>query len=509
MEKIKFDITDEQIKKILYGVVSEEQYWVNKIDRKDYDTLEGTIVTLKPRSANSVKSPIEVQFLDGKLEVSGLDKDKIRKLYKLYYQEVFKIVPQYAESYAQSKKEIEDFVKDYQTKFKNLMNDLLFEGGFDSLMYVKSKIQGYRLAGVNFGDFRVGNHVTLHELSTNVYDKPGREIKVGEVYITDLDPVVNGEFGGKRPCVVIGHSLDKENYYIVPLSTKHYLGKSIGKIQEQENYAVVSKCRPVSSRRFYEKVATVDDKTFKSVVSEVENNMLIYSSLEEKEVISVTKTSEFLTKSIETEPIPKMTNNIEFQSNNSLQLNMIEDNLKKLDKEEILQLVEEWVDKEKSEGKRFITDKKGNLNYEFEERKGYVAVYLNPNYTNAKECYLPVKLSFATYQVFYKYNPGIGDKGFKEQELTIAYQKKRIEKDDTYFVGLFAHFVRRTSNTYSNLAAEDEDGYELQNKVKSLKRNTEALNIFYNGDYEALVTDGLKALDLDLLYYDDGSAKEL
>lgn len=38
-----------------------------------------------------------------------------------------------------------------------------------------------------------------------------------------------------------------------------------------------------------------------------------------------------------------------------------------------------------------------------------------------------------------------------------------------------------------------------------LKRNTEALNIYYNGDYEALVTEGLKAFNLDMIYYDDGS----
>lgn len=505
----KFNLSDETIKKILYAVVSEEQYWVNKIDRKEFDSLEGTIVSLKPRAQNSTKSQIEVQFLDGKLEVSGLEDDKIRKLYNLYFQEVFKIIPEYSDYFNEAKGEIETFLKDYNNKIKNLMKDLLFEGGFDPRALVKNKLKQYSLSGMIFGDFRVGNHVTWHNLTPNNFYKTNREINVGDVFITDLNPVVDGEFGGKRPCVVVGHSLDKEIYYIVPLSTKHYLGKSIGKIEGQDSYAVVSKLRGVSPKRFYEKIDTINKEKFKEISSEVEKNILIYSSLGGEEGISIAKSGDFLTKSIEVEPIPKMTNNIEFQSNNSLQLTLIEDNIKKLNESEILEIVQGWINKKKLEGKKFMSDKKGNFQYTFEEGKGYVAVNLNPTYTNAKEGYLPVKLSFATYQAFYMYNPSVGDKGLKDIDLTIAYQKKRMEKDSTYFIALFAHFVRRTANSYSNLVLDDEDGYELENKVKMLKKNTNALNIFYDGDYENLVIEGVKALDLNLVRYDDGSENEL
>ena len=81
MPKIKFNFTDDELKSMLYQVVSEKKYWVNKVDRNEPDTLEGTIISLKPLTTQET-SIIEVQFLHDKIEVSGLTPEKTRKLYK-------------------------------------------------------------------------------------------------------------------------------------------------------------------------------------------------------------------------------------------------------------------------------------------------------------------------------------------------------------------------------------------------------------------------------------------
>ena len=89
MKKEKFNFTDEELKALLFGVISDKKYWVSKIERELPDSLEGTIITLKPFN-NEKDRVVEVQFLYDKLEVSGLSESKEMALYVAYFEEVFK-----------------------------------------------------------------------------------------------------------------------------------------------------------------------------------------------------------------------------------------------------------------------------------------------------------------------------------------------------------------------------------------------------------------------------------
>lgn len=258
MEKIKFNFTDEEIKNMIYKVINENLYWVYNINRVEYDSLDGTIVSLKARSSTDQKK-IKIVFLHDKLEVEGLSQDKILRLYASYFSEVFKKVPKYGEIFEESKQLAEEFVKDDHKRIKDAMVRTLYEGGFLSTNLVKSRIQTYRYTGVKQEDLRIGNHVTFVDLRPNSFNIPDRKIQIGHVYVTDLNPVADGEYGGIRPCVVIGRSADKATYYCVPLSKQFDQGIEIGIVQGIKSYAVTSKMKIVVPQRFYEHIDELDD----------------------------------------------------------------------------------------------------------------------------------------------------------------------------------------------------------------------------------------------------------
>jgi len=499
MEKIKFNFTDEELKSLIYQVVNENEYWINKFDRAERDTLNGTIVGLKPLAENSNEQPIEIQFLHDKLEVSGLTAEQTRKLYKLYYNEVFKKVPEYSTQYEMSKEEIKNFVTEYGKMLKNLMTDLLYEGGFESLEFVKNKIKTYKLAGTKADDIRLGNHVTYTQLRPNKLYTPEREIKVGEVYMTDLNPVVDTEFGGVRPCLIIGYTADRKNYICVPLSTKHYMGTEIGIIDGEESYAVVSRMKIVSKERFYEFICGFDQTKYTEIIEEVAKNHLIISNPSLDKKVSLAKQEKEAEEIEVSEPVPQMLNQINAFPQNSFALDMIESNLVQLTEEEVYEIAEKWAKNKRT--MRFTGAKGNKLEYKYETKGEDIILRFNTKYTNAAQGYHPVKITFKRHEVRTSIDES---EGKKDISLTLAYQKKRMQKDDKYYVSLFFSFVRRTNMSYSKQRNEDYDGSMLDEKIEQLKRNTKNLNISYNGNYMDLVERGVEAItSIELISYDE------
>lgn len=506
MEKIKFNLTDDELKEIIFQVVDEEKYWINQITRLEFDSLDGTVISLKPRKAENALEPIEIQFLHGKLDVSGLSVSEIRKMYKLYYDKIFEKVPEYADRFNQSKELIQEFLKEYNQMLNTRMADVLFESGLD-LDFVKNKVKMYRLAGVTQEEVKIGNHVTFRILPPNKFDVPEREIKVGSIYFGDLDPVVGAEFGGVRPCLVIGHTADKKSYFVIPFSTKEHLGIQAGEISDLKSYAVVSRMKIISPQRLYDHVGDVGDELYTEIIKEVNKSHIIYAKPEVKEasLVSLTKDEKEIKEAEEVGAIPELINNIEPPNRNTLSIELIDNNLIQLSEGEIYQLIEKWASIKRRDTKmNFIGAKGGKLQYSYEEQKDRVIVRLNEKHSEPAKGYFPVKIEFLRHEAYFSINE---DKGKRDANLTLVYQKRRLEKDEKYAISLFTRYVRLTYYSYRNLAENDLDGSILDEKIEQLKSNLKKVGITYDGNFEDLVLKGDRAIVIEFIHYDENQSE--
>ena len=279
MDKVKFNLTDNEIREVIFSAFSSSDFWIKKIDRQVYNELKGTLVIVKPVDEVEEKE-IQIQFLEERLDVQGSDLLKIRALYHAYYKMVTDKIPHYQEEHIKSLKAIEDFARENKIQVTQHLMDFLFEeGGFLSYDAVENKIKSYRMAGSARSSIKLGNHVEFYQLRPNIYDKPDREIKIGSVYIVDFDPVVGEEYGGRRPAVVIGYSTDKNTLVCVPLSTKDDQGKEIGEITGKKSYAVTSRVKIISPRRIYEEIDQLDQETYAEIVKNAQMGIRIVSTI--------------------------------------------------------------------------------------------------------------------------------------------------------------------------------------------------------------------------------------
>ena len=86
------------------------------------------------------------------------------------------------------------------------MQDYIFEeAGFLSYQAVKDKISAYKMSGKAPETIKLGGHVEFARAKSNKYNKQDRDIQIGGVYMVDFNPVVDTEYGGIRPAVIVGN----------------------------------------------------------------------------------------------------------------------------------------------------------------------------------------------------------------------------------------------------------------------------------------------------------------
>ena len=124
-----------------------------------------------------------------------------------------------------------------------------------------------------------GHYQRIVSLDKNQFNTPKREIKHKEIYYVDLNPVYDGEFGGRRPCVVLYDTEDEfgnKNYYVIPFTHSISVanGLDVGVSKQQ---AVVSKLQLVSAERIYEKFGEVSDEQYLYLIAQTRKTLRYYS----------------------------------------------------------------------------------------------------------------------------------------------------------------------------------------------------------------------------------------
>lgn len=520
-EKINFNFSDEEIKFLLFKYIDKEKFWISKIERMYPDRLEGTIVKLNPIDTAN-KNVIEIQFLYNNLDIKGLEDDIIRKIYTSYYIMVGKKIPKYAEEMKESQEQIESFLQEHKKEIKQYFLDFIFEkAGFESSQLVKQKIKTYRMVGMQDETVRVGNHVTFANLRPNKFYQKERKIEIGSIYSVDYNPVVDEEFGGIRPSIVVGYSADKEVYYCIPLSTKPYLGNSIGEIQGKESFAVTSRLKLVSPQRMYEYIGEISPEKYEEVINDFKNSIFIASSLQKvkSQSESVENAVDNVVASLD-EPIPeqqptKIVNNIQYEnfqpwSGDNLTLDLIEQNINPLTEEEFLEIVSNNIDYlTKTQNLHFMKDKSGKLDYEFYKENGNYYVCLNKKYQNYKTGYYFTKFEFLEHIV----NITVGSERKNNNFVSTLYQKKMMDKNENYFISLFCYFARSFYYNYQRKIKDLDDDYEideiLEKDTQSLANLLDKLGIKYQGDLTQIILKGMKNLNLSLIKRVDENGNEI
>ena len=72
MEKIIFNLTDNELNSMVFNVFNEQEYWIKKIERVRPNNLQGTVVVVEPIDEADSTS-IKIVFLYDRLEVEGAD----------------------------------------------------------------------------------------------------------------------------------------------------------------------------------------------------------------------------------------------------------------------------------------------------------------------------------------------------------------------------------------------------------------------------------------------------
>lgn len=92
------------------------------------------------------------------------------------------------------------------------------------------------------------------------------EVKRGQIYLADLNPIVGSEQGGERPVIVIQNDIGNRyspTSIVVPVSSRVY------KRDLPVHVALKSECLPKKSIALLEQVRTIDKKRLKEYIGRV------------------------------------------------------------------------------------------------------------------------------------------------------------------------------------------------------------------------------------------------
>lgn len=494
MEKIGFNLTNQELESLIFGVFNSTQFWIKQTRRARPKELLGTIVEIAPIDEADSTS-IEIQFLHDRLEFSGCDKATIRRFYKAYYKKVAEKIPQYQKEFEQSIAEIDEFINEYKDQIKSHLEDFIFEeAGFMSYEAVKSKINAYKMAGKAPEYVRLGNHVQFVPAKSNKYNKEGRELKIGGIYIVDFNPVVDTEYGGVRPAVIIGR-LNEQNVFCVPLSHQEQQGIPVGQVKDKEAYAVVSQLKIISPIRIFQEIGEMADEKYKDVVASVQAGVKIFPSLaeeaKEEELTTFPGSSasgvglaidkhEFFANVSNNMPktyTPPLINSKLFsvQSQDMLHLELIEKELIYPTEEEYLGIVSKKLEHlRKTKNLRFINAGKGKnqIAYEFSRMGNSVVITVNQNHSDHKNGYYEMRYEFSANGVRCE-SELYQSRKVSDTFMKLEYFKLMLEKNEKYHLILFRNYVRSFNHSYikntQHEADEDVCAEILEDQIRLLQ----------------------------------------
>lgn len=334
---------------------------------------------------------------------------------------------------------------------------------------------------------RCANHVSLL-LQANPYYSKDRDIKIGDVFMADLNPVVEEEFGGIRSVVVIGYDQDKLNYVCVPLTTSDRLGiYKTGLISAEGKtlYAVTDKLKIISSIRLYQKQGSLPEEKLKEMKALVQSSYAFFSDIKidydydsKIDYKDVIKTMGNLAQAVNYFPISAQT------------------------EATIMDVIEKYSKYIVQQGIR-ITRKNGKIDYLCEYYGRKTAITLNPNSRNTRDRYFPIEYQFSQFDV--KTKKSYDRNARFDREFTLFYRKYMLEKEQYYYLHLLKHICEVENYFFRKENIVDiEKIYEYTEiRGKAIRRELNELGFDYTGSYADIITKGAEGFNLSKLKFID------
>lgn len=465
-KKMKINLTNDEIVNIV-RMVLDSDYQLASLYREDEDDINSVRMTFYNMQKHD---KVYISFRNNHIEVISNDNKSIYLLQKYYLDY---ISTKFAEI-GQKRDEIVTSATKLANKLKfSIINSMYNEGveEIDSLLKDKDK---FTLASA-MDYVRCGNHTSFRKID-NPYAKLKRDIKIGQVYVADLNPVVDAEYGGKRNVVVVGYNNDRTNFVVVPCTTNADNGMNIGFMTEKANYAVANKIKIVSPMRLFEFKGVISKQNLEKLKEAVLSS---YALFEEKQF-----NEEFKTK---------------ISYKNSVENTQTLDGLSVLfpirnpSEKVLVKIINGYY--------RHLESIDGIKRGEVQEGDYYTNTSFKNNtiitILNGKSGQQEVeKYDFSNFCVK-RLNEEF--KWKYDRDLTSYYQKDMLKYVKSYYIHLLKYLCNLENMFYrkENLVetSEEEEEYLIRHS-KILKDKFNELGFIYSGKFEELILDGSKAFKM-------------
>ncbi len=272
-------ITEEMLQKIILGVVNAEgeKYWIKSINRASRSTLKGTVVEVAPNEENGGGNSTLI-FDKFSLIVEGDLKKYESEINKEYIDTLCTLSAEFKAFFDDAMLKIDEKTAEFRLR----LVENFYENG-----YVKNDIKGV-FKGVGVADLQARLEKNKHgewiAPIDNKLKKVKRTFNPGDIYSADLNPVLQNEFGGFRPVLILSSS--DRFVTIVPISTvldsnePHYILPSNSVKNEFKftfNSEDVSICtytvKTISKERLFHKLAILPKEHLDKVFDLVAENL--------------------------------------------------------------------------------------------------------------------------------------------------------------------------------------------------------------------------------------------
>lgn len=272
-------ITEEMLQKIILGVVNAEgeKYWIKSINRASRSTLKGTVVEVAPNEENGGGNSTLI-FDKFSLIVEGDLKKYESEINKEYIDTLCTLSAEFKEFFDDAMLKIDEKTAEFRLR----LVENFYENG-----YVKNDIKGV-FKGVGVADLQARLEKNKHgewiAPIDNKLKKVKRTFNPGDIYSADLNPVLQNEFGGFRPVLILSSS--DRFVTIVPISTmldsneSHYILPA-NSVKNEKNFDFnnndASICtytvKTISKERLFHKLAILPKEHLDKVFDLVAENL--------------------------------------------------------------------------------------------------------------------------------------------------------------------------------------------------------------------------------------------
>lgn len=481
--------------------VGGNEFWLKDVKKATPESIIGT--TLLFQNKNNPKKTIKIYFGEQNLVVNSPHSVKLQII-----DAIMRMMQEVCEEIKYDKilNAFEPYIKQSEEKQKHahilsLLSRIVDQdtgafaynhsvGGLKTNKFYEKALQAAvsKNAIIDCG----GHFQRIVPFEQNPYNSPNREIKHKEIYYIDLNPVYDGEFGGRRPCVILYDTEDdslSKNYYVVPCTHSNTMANGV-EIGMTKHQAVVNKVRLVSPERIYEKYGELSDEQYLYLISQT-RKVLRYYSPEEGEVKAL---QDLTKKEIKIGEEYGKEHTVDYQKLMN-EVKIPEQELKKLVFQRIA-LFSKF---------NYNRDENGALDFKVYKNKECVKYVIN------EKSYSPTKPQITF--TFYKFNVKMevaGKSGSFDPALTAMYYSMMQEKYQNYdIMSVITLAVRLNIRYASNTKANKITDMELYMKNQTVRAEKELAcwNLTYD-DIPSLILMGQHAFMENKLHQINASENE-